>query len=96
MSDKNNLQVEVHVDVSQPENQIDNLKGSVTDFLREILPEFDTAGSKLLGFVKNIYTAKNSIANVSDEATDFFKKYENNGKDLTKSVSNSLAQTGGF
>lgn len=96
MSDKNNLQVEVHVDVSQPESQIDNLKGSVTDFLREILPEFDTAGSKLLGFVKNIYTAKNSIANVSDEATNFFKKYENNGKDLTKSVSNSLAQTGGF
>lgn len=96
MSDKNNLQVEVHVDVSQPESQIDNLKGSVTDFLKEILPEFDTAGSKLLGFVKNIYTAKNSIATVSDEATNFFKKYENNGKDLTKSVSNSLAQKGGF
>ncbi len=104
MSDKNNLQVEVnahvteqvHIDVSQPESQIDNLKGAVIDFLKQILPEFDTVGSKLLEFIANIIIAKNSITNVSDEAIHFFKKYENNGKDLTKSVSNSLSQKGGF
>lgn len=48
------------------------------------------------GFILDIYKAKKGIVDVSNEATKFFDKYKNNGKDLTQSINNVLKDKNGI
>ena len=58
--------------------------------------QYNSKDNSWSGIVVDLLTAKKEIAEVSDEATKFFDKYQKNGKNLSNIVSNSLSTKGGF